>query len=1090
MLRFLLSAVLVFLKLAAVSAQATVNQISSADSEMQLAYEALGKEQPDSLHLHLQKARIFYLQNQQWNKYDTSFIEFAKVLFTKWSTDIKYVETGIESLKALREDIQQQFGVSTDRETEICYQIARGYYYKGLSWKNLNQITAANLSFDSCAIYIHDNLAQLVQLPPEKTALTRANHRNILGASFTAKGEGALAVVELEQVLAIRIAQLGPEADLVASAYYNMGNAYLNLELYNKALDAYTKSIKIREKLWGANNFRLANMYFNAGVIYENKEEYDNAILFYNRAKDLYEKNMPDFNNAEQLINQVCAYLAICYQQKGAYQESSLYHQRSIQTYEKSSSEVDNTVKIAEYYANQAVLASLKGDYKEAISLNEKALQVYQQKLDPTDFRLIKTRNNLGNAYADNGQYDLALIELQGAIQSIANDPKQQEQYASLISDLGLIYFYQGNFKEAKNYNLKALEILQKIFTGKSYKIAIIYNNLARIAEKENNLQQALQYVQQALAANHKDFTGENVTAIPAAKGYFQYNYFVESLLLKTDFLRKDSNADALFAARSIYLVADSVLKQVQNELLSSEDKIRLSEKIYEVSQGAIENCVHLAETTGDARFYEEAFIYTEKSKNTVLTQSITANHAKHFAGIPDTLLALEDRLQSDIRYYSLKLSEQPDSASRNLYQNELFSAQKLYRTLIQELEEEFPLYHQLKYDRSVPSVSAIQSVLPANTALVSYFVGDSTLYSFVITKKNFKVYRFPIGKDFYNQQIGIRKSITWQLNEDYVALAHRLYQQLFPFTLDKAIESLIIIPDGTLSKLPFEALLTQKVNPRSAINFSQLPYLLNDYQISYALSGALFYQDRFSPPAADKTNGGLLAYAPVFAEPQKVGFYSNGTRNPLAEVNGDIGRTTTSDGQYVAALPATADEVQSIAAVFQQKGQQTSTFLFQNANENQLKRSDMSHSKYIHIATHGFINEAQPDLSGLLLFPDSTEQEDHILYSGEVYGLNLNAQLVVLSACETGLGKVANGEGLLGLSRAFFYAGAENLLVSLWKVQDQATADLMVGFYQAHLNGDAAQFSTPLRQAKLDLIRSNNFNHPYYWSAFVLIGR
>jgi CHAT domain-containing protein len=334
---------------------------------------------------------------------------------------------------------------------------------------------------------------------------------------------------------------------------------------------------------------------------------------------------------------------------------------------------------------------------------------------------------------------------------------------------------------------------------------------------------------------------------------------------------------------------------------------------------------------------------------------------------------------------------------------------------------------------------------------------------------------------------VGFRKSIINKLDEDYTELAFSLYQQLFPFTFDATIQALIIIPDGNLSKLPFEALLSKKVNPRNTFNFSQLPYLVNDYDIHYALSARL-YQEAQTASATPPSNEGLLAYAPVFAEPQSVNLFLTGSRNPLADPG--TTRPMTMDGQFIAALPATANEIEAIADVFKEKGQKATTYLFKNANEKQLKQSDLRQSRYLHIATHGFIREDQPDLSGLLLFPDTTEREDHILYSGEVYNLDLNAQLVVLSACETGLGKVANGEGLLGLSRAFFYAGAENLVVSLWKVNDQATADLMVDFYQQHLNSANPQFAKPLRQAKLDMMRSADFSHPYYWSAFVLIGR
>ncbi len=1031
-----------------------------------IALSALEKGQLDSMAACLGKARDICLTDGRWETCVTGFTDVAKTLYNRG-----YTYQGIQLLRRLQQDARQYLREHITDETEIYYQMARGFYFEKM--------------YDSCVTYTMHNIDYLERLSRDETALERANHYNLLGAAYNAMGQSARALQKYEQVLAIRIANLGTEDNQIASIYFNMGNAYSNLKLYNKALDAYIKGIKIREKALGSQHPTLASIYFNVGVMYDDKGEYDNAILFFERALEIFQEHPGRF--ADQIAD-VFNNLAISYKNKGAYQESSTYHQQSIRKYEQLSG--SHSDKMADVYTNLAILAGLRKAYTEAIELHEKAWHLYQQRLEPNDPRLLAAANNLGIAYADAGDYEGALAQLRGLASIMERNAGQQEQFANLNNDIGEVYFQLGDWMKAKTFNLRALDIQQKIFSGKSYKLAITSNNLARIALEEKDYPQALKYLQQALMVNHANFNANDPTEALRASGYLRYEYFVESLLLKAKLLSVNGNEPAgLLQAKSLYRIADTVLAEVQKELISSEDKLRLAENIYELSQWAVENCFQLANATGEQGYLEEAFEYVEKSKNMVLKQSIAANHAKHFAGIPDSLVQLEDQLQSNIRYYKLQLAEKPDSAAALLYNNELFLAQMSYRTLIRQLEEAYPLYHQLRYDRTVPSVQALQAVLPAQTALLSYFISDSALFCFVITQQNFQAYRTPISGHFYNQLVGLRKSIAWQLNEDYIELAYPLYQQLFPFELEDQIESLVIISDGALSKLPFEALLMHKTSLTNG--FATLPYLVSRYNIRYALSGALFQQQQSRMTEPSVFDGGLIAYAPVFAEPQKVELFSSGTRNPLViNDNQRVGRAITMDGQYVAALPATADEVQAITSVFQQKGQSVSAFMFQEANENQLKRGAANRSQYIHIATHGFINEAQPDMSGLLLFPNFDGQEDHILYSGEVYGLQLQAELVVLSACETGLGKVAKGEGLLGLSRAFLYAGAQNLVVSLWKVQDRATAELMVKFYQWHLDSEHRQFAQPLRQAKLDMIRSETFSHPYYWSAFVLIGR
>ena len=158
-------------------------------------------------------------------------------------------------------------------------------------------------------------------------------------------------------------------------------------------------------------------------------------------------------------------------------------------------------------------------------------------------------------------------------------------------------------------------------------------------------------------------------------------------------------------------------------------------------------------------------------------------------------------------------------------------------------------------------------------------------------------------------------------------------------------------------------------------------------------------------------------------------------------------------------------------------------------ASESNLVSADLEKYAYIHIATHGFVNEKDPGLSGLFFFPSSDSTLDNILYLNEINNLKLSARLVVLSACETGLGKIAAGEGILGFSRAFFVAGARNLLLSLWKVNDVSTTELMTHFYKFHLE-NGIPLAASLRNAKLSLIANPRTSHPYFWAPFVLGGK
>ena len=159
------------------------------------------------------------------------------------------------------------------------------------------------------------------------------------------------------------------------------------------------------------------------------------------------------------------------------------------------------------------------------------------------------------------------------------------------------------------------------------------------------------------------------------------------------------------------------------------------------------------------------------------------------------------------------------------------------------------------------------------------------------------------------------------------------------------------------------------------------------------------------------------------------------------------------------------------------------------NANEDFIKSGELKKYRLLHFATHGFVNTWKPELSGILLAQDTAINEDGILYSGEIYNLKLNADLAVLSACETGLGEIKKGEGLIGLTKALLYAGSKNIIVSLWKVADKSTSDLMIDFYK-NLLEEKQDFSQALQQAKLKMIDEGKHAHPFYWSPFILIGK
>jgi CHAT domain-containing protein len=228
-----------------------------------------------------------------------------------------------------------------------------------------------------------------------------------------------------------------------------------------------------------------------------------------------------------------------------------------------------------------------------------------------------------------------------------------------------------------------------------------------------------------------------------------------------------------------------------------------------------------------------------------------------------------------------------------------------------------------------------------------------------------------------------------------------------------------------------------------------------------------------------------LLAYAdPVFKSHHKNTKSTKG-EIPLADVTRSL---YDARGMRFDPLPYARVEVKSIAAQFPKTAAQLC--LGREATESSLKRERLERFSQIHFATHGLIDERVPARSGVILSLVGEKQEDGVLQMSEIFNLDLNADLVVLSACQSGLGKVVRGEGMVGLTRAVMYAGADSIVVSLWNVRDSSTAEFMKGFYR-HLRAGKPK-AVALRQAKLDMLRSDKlaYRHPYFWAPFVLAGK
>lgn len=343
-----------------------------------------------------------------------------------------------------------------------------------------------------------------------------------------------------------------------------------------------------------------------------------------------------------------------------------------------------------------------------------------------------------------------------------------------------------------------------------------------------------------------------------------------------------------------------------------------------------------------------------------------------------------------------------------------------------------------------------------------------------------------PLSEGTNQQLIQLHKKLqnaSWMRRssrEKWITQSHQLYQQFIQHIEEQLTgkDRLIIIGDGMTNYIPFETLL-----PSATIKpFKDLNYLIKKHAISYHYSASLFAKSRRSPQLG--SNRGMYAFAPVYEKNNPIA-----STQSLASTTANNLRAIDSDGSF-APLPESEREAKAIIELFEQENTGTHTLaLREEAHEAALKRELEQDFQFIHIAGHSFADVENPKFSGIACFDEPlNSKEDGVLYTGEIYALTTQADLVTLSSCESGFGKLDRTEGLLGLNRAFIYAGSPNVVFSLWKVYDKVSAQLMVDFYGQILAGK--DYSEALRQAKLNLLDREATAAPHFWSPYLLIGR
>ncbi len=802
------------------------------------------------------------------------------------------------------------------------------------------------------------------------------------------------------------------QALLLAESYSMIGEAELNLGRNDLALENLLEAEQLFPKEPSAF---LAECYEDLGLTYWNNENYDLAIQYHEKALEMRQTL---FGKRSLAAGDSYNNLGITYIQENPFQ-ASLYLTRTRQIYEQELG--NNHPKVAYCLLNLARANEQLNNHLEALELIEAVQEIWKQE------------------YGD----------------------EDHPNKAFTLSTLGRTHLEADAFDEAEEALKTSLEMYIRIYGDKHPDVSNAYALMGQLFYDQNKWKQATHFYEQSIYANLSDQEQGSKQQLPKLEGYYNVNILLQSLIAKAlsyENLHTDKSLKPghLQIALNTFAQCDTLIGQVRQLRLNDSDKLRLAKDAKDAYDNAIRISLMLANQPFQKKKYEEiAYNFSERSKSAVLLEAISETKAKGFAGIPITLIEQEDSLKNEISYLNQKLAASSEEEEQNELKGQLFNYQSAYRSFIDQLESDYPKYFDLKYNAKMATVADLQKALPADHAILSYFEGKTRMYTFLITSRGLEIFNNPKDEGYQKQSNALRNAIKYNIKSAFETSAKALYKQLIP-TMSNYIRQLIIIPDGILGTIPFEAL----VNPSSdGESYKDLKYLLAEYDISYDYSATLFVE-RMQPDETTSGQRDILLMAPV-------------------EFDRSTGMGT---------LKGTEQELKSIQYLFQGNDFQVESRLLADASENFIKDAGLDQYKYLHFATHGLVHESEPELSRIFLTP--SEGEDGSLYSGEIYNLKINAELVTLSACETGLGKVAKGEGIVGLSRALLYAGAKNLIVSLWPVADKSTSELMIEFYRQHLfSSYSMHFAGALRESKLKMMQSEAYQRPYFWAPFILVG-
>lgn len=856
-------------------------------------------------------------------------------------------------------------------------------------------------------------------------------------------------------------------------------------EQYDEARKYYLDAMKLAEGI--SDSIVIAQLNNNISYTYQNTGDYETALLHQQKALEIYTALGNDSR-----LSFVLNGIFLTMMELGLHRQAEPYIRKSLEIRKK----LENPRLLDIAFHNLAWNLERQGKRDSAIIYYQKSLELSRMLENP--YEITQTLENIGSLYERSGDFENALGYYNEAL-TINREINRPVSTADGLFRIARIAVKNNDLENATAFYNEALEWMEEVNDPRF--LTNLYLDFANLELLKGNYGKAKEYISNARnSAFEKEFQSQQVRS----HNLLGELYNIEgNLQLSLEEYKKAYKHSSSFAITDRISPSMNLAKAYNDA--SSDSAFIFAEEAFSLIDSVRTNVAGLAFRSGffsqHAGFYNEvaswyikrendpkkAFELIESAKARVLMDELAEAREKELSSLDEsTLIKKQQKAKQIDRLYN-QLSATESLTEKSAIRDELKDLEFEYQSFLNELHVSNVSLKDFKYPKPI-TLQKAQDMLDPESAILEYAFTEEHVVRLLITEDNITGSILmpegsPKAKQYFTEKIRTyREAITSKASVNEIQeIGASLYSQLIPSEVSESrseISNLLIIPGGALTFLPFETLSN---NNR---------YLIEDFHIKYLPSASIY---SFINNPHRTTNFELLALAGSGFE-------------------GGDGLTNQSSSQAsFASLPSTLLEVDSISVNF------TNSRILKNddVTEANLKSHDLSDFRFIHFATHAEVNESTPSQSGLLLSKKTAVEslfgEDGYLNSREISGLKLNADLVILSACNTGMGKIVTGEGLLGLQRSFLSAGASSVMVSLWSIFDKSTSIFMSNFYKQMLTHEQEDYglwsqtldwfgmyehplfdykSKALRDAKISMIEHPYYSHPVYWAPFILVGK